>query len=70
MNFQVGDVVKLKSGGPAMTVKEVSDRGIICNWFDQDGKVQRQGFASGQLVTTDEAGSGVAPDPPSDILKG
>ena len=34
-NFQPGDVVLLKSGGPKMTVVEVSE-GIVCKWFMKD----------------------------------
>ncbi len=34
MNFQIGDVVRLKSGGPLMTITQWSDSGwIICKWF-------------------------------------
>jgi uncharacterized protein YodC (DUF2158 family) len=35
MEFKVGDVVKLKSGGPEMTVSEVDDDEIECVWFPQ-----------------------------------
>jgi uncharacterized protein YodC (DUF2158 family) len=31
--FQVGDIVKLKSGGPEMTVKERVTSGYHCQWF-------------------------------------
>lgn len=33
--FAVGDIVKLKSGGPAMTVqlKEVNNDYYMCQWF-------------------------------------
>ncbi len=34
----VGDVVKLASGGPAMTVGEIKDAGIGCDWFDEFGQ--------------------------------
>lgn len=41
--FQVGDVVRLKSGGPGMTVEEIGDysqskpsgprNGVLCAWI-------------------------------------
>ena len=34
MTFVVGDVVKLKSGGPEMTVDVVNGSDIRCTWFD------------------------------------
>jgi uncharacterized protein YodC (DUF2158 family) len=43
MNFQVGDVVKLNSGGPAMTVSFVGEKEfphggkvpiVECTWFE------------------------------------
>jgi uncharacterized protein YodC (DUF2158 family) len=37
--FNVGDVVRLKSGGPAMTVKTVMDNLVVCVWFTAEGKV-------------------------------
>jgi len=34
--FKEGDVVFLKSGGPAMTITELSDdRESFCEWFDK-----------------------------------
>ena len=38
-NFQSGSKVKLKSGGPEMTVQDVGDYGpinpgVFCVWFD------------------------------------
>lgn len=51
--FKAGDVVFLKSGSPAMTVKAVVDdnpreRVVVCNWFE-DGKVQENEFYQEQL---------------------
>ena len=39
--FKPGDIVKLKSGGPAMTVTQIvtTDRGrlqVWCKWFDDN----------------------------------
>lgn len=31
--LEPGDVVKLKSGGPAMTVVSVKDDGVHCLWY-------------------------------------
>ena len=59
MSFEVGDVVKLKSGGPKMTVSK-PDRGflvrgvnvegegqestkVFCKWFEK-GEVKRASF--------------------------
>lgn len=32
--WQVGDVVRLKSGGPALTVVEIDDDIVYCSWFN------------------------------------
>lgn len=38
MQFKLGDVVRLKSGGPKMTVAEVTNDGYIdCEWFADEG---------------------------------
>lgn len=37
--FTPGDVARLKSGGPPMTVVKVNPDGSLhCQWFDKDGK--------------------------------
>lgn len=33
INFSVGDVVKLKSGGPDMTVRKVEGNHVYCTWM-------------------------------------
>lgn len=36
MQFQLGDVVQLKSGGPPMTVTYVNEKGrVSCAWFNR-----------------------------------
>lgn len=34
--MQAGDLVKLKSGGPIMTVRSVHENNIECEWFDKE----------------------------------
>jgi uncharacterized protein YodC (DUF2158 family) len=33
MRFSVGDVVQIKSGGPAMTVFQLNDGAVCAEWF-------------------------------------
>jgi uncharacterized protein YodC (DUF2158 family) len=35
--FNVGDVVRLKSGGPIMTIGEINDDTAHCTWFVKEG---------------------------------
>lgn len=46
--FKVGDVVKLNSGGPLMTVSHVTDLGDVplydTVWFDSTGTLQGNSF--------------------------
>ncbi len=46
-NFEIGDIVRLRSGGPLMTVHNVDDYsptgpnpGLLCIWFDGAKRVQ------------------------------
>lgn len=44
MQFQLGDVVELRSGGPQMTVTGTSQSGwVMCSWF-KDGKYESGTF--------------------------
>jgi uncharacterized protein YodC (DUF2158 family) len=53
MAFKIGDIVRLKSGGPAMTVTKVDDFGIRtiikCTWFAEN-KNERGDFPPEALV--------------------
>ncbi|MBC0852621.1 DUF2158 domain-containing protein [Pantoea stewartii] len=52
--WESGDVVRLKSGGPAMTVKgyNMHKGGFVCQWFV--GTDLKEGaFDGGQLVLTE-----------------
>ncbi|PAQ05730.1 YodC family protein [Mesorhizobium temperatum] len=52
-NFKTGDVVRLKSGGPNMTVSDAAASGsVLCNWFNREGETwtpQHAGFKPDQL---------------------
>ena len=46
-----GDLVQLRSGGPAMTVKSVSGDWVICTWWsDGDGAFQTGGFRIAEVT--------------------
>ena len=57
-DFKQGDVVILKSGGQSMTIDSFvynqvkgtyyTDR-VVCIWFDEDSKLQRENFQTVSL---------------------
>jgi uncharacterized protein YodC (DUF2158 family) len=55
--FKVGDVVVLKSGGPAMTVNLVRPHNINCKWFPQGDytKTVVEDFQEETLMSEEEA---------------
>ena len=49
-----GDTVRLKSGGPVMTVKNLNNfHNWVCTYFDKDGKVQEAAFVTEQLIPSE-----------------
>jgi uncharacterized protein YodC (DUF2158 family) len=43
--IEEGDIVQLKSGGPAMTVLSVEQSGyLLCKWFDDKSKSHHEQF--------------------------
>jgi uncharacterized protein YodC (DUF2158 family) len=55
-NFKAGDTVKLKSGGPKMTVVQVGDNGlgqhrVWCNWFTTGPKPEEKDFPPEALTS-------------------
>lgn len=53
--FSVGSIVKLKSGGPLMTVEAVAPEGFTCVWFT-GGVMRRETFLSLLLEPRDPLG--------------
>lgn len=55
--FQAGDVVRLKSGGPKMTVVHYGKYGYgdeysyKCKWFDEKNKLVEDTFTAAELET-------------------
>ena len=49
MSFQIGDVVKLKSGGPNMTVSTIKQEEIWCAWFDNNQEPKKAFFKPNML---------------------
>lgn len=42
--MQIGDIVRLKSGGPKMTITQMDETTISCAWFDRNGRDQKNTF--------------------------
>ena len=49
-NLKEGDLVQLRTGGPAMSLQSIDAdaRSGTCMWFDSDGRLQERTF----LLTT------------------
>lgn len=54
-NFNPGEIVRLRSGSPSMTVERSSGRLVECAWF-VDGQL-RTGTFDADALTIDEKGS-------------
>ena len=48
-HFLVGDNVRLKAGGPVMTVQSRVEQLVLCVWMDETGRVHRQTFSPREL---------------------
>jgi uncharacterized protein YodC (DUF2158 family) len=45
MEFQIGNVVRLRSGGPDMTVESIeSEEKVWCTWFDSNKRNLSKAF--------------------------
>jgi len=48
--FEIGQIVRLKSGGPKMTIKATDGKDIwACQWFDRNGKLHSDSFPEDML---------------------
>ena len=61
MNFNAGDVVKIKSGGPKMTIEKIGPRSSSnaenvahCVWFDKDDQMKYGEFLLASLMLASE----------------
>jgi uncharacterized protein YodC (DUF2158 family) len=58
-DYAIGDIVRLKSGGPDMTVIEpnmlcgITD--VNCRWFDNNGEWHKEQFHPDELVAVEGA---------------
>ena len=62
--IQPGDIVRLKSGGPDMTIASIEDDGrIVCQWFYR-GVLEQRSFSVPALlkVGRNQRGISAAPD--------
>ena len=48
-DFKTGDVVRLKSGSPKMTVKAADADAWAVEWIDRNGKLQSNSFHADML---------------------
>ncbi len=49
-SFKVGERVRLNSGGPELTVRDVDGDSVSCDWFD-GATLRQKAFDKRQLVT-------------------
>jgi len=52
--FKEGMVVKLKSGGPKMTIVEINPSYILCEWFHENKHDQRRFHPQSLMIVEEE----------------
>lgn len=55
--FAIGDTVKLKSGGPMMTVAEIEGEEVVCLWFEKSQQF-KQRFPAATLRVSEPSTGG------------
>lgn len=56
-NFDVGDLVRLKSGGPTMTITSTPNEYsalCFCQWFDEMGALNKGRFPPDALIKAEK----------------
>lgn len=53
MDFKPGDTVRLKSGGPLMTVEQIINGLVRCSWFSEKNELKSQSFQPAALEKDD-----------------
>lgn len=61
MSFQAGDIVYLKSGGPAMTVRWVNEGACLCEWFVNNQDLKGDKFLVTSLTKENPSKKPVSP---------
>ncbi len=61
MAWKKGDVVRLKGSGQEMDVLDVSDTGVLCGWFDKNGKLHKELLPSEALIEAPPPGASIKP---------
>ena len=57
-DYKAGDTIRLKSGGPPMTVEKIESDATgkpraYCTWFDDNGALKHASFEPGMLKPDD-----------------
>ena len=58
--LKVGDRVRLRSGGPLMTVRSINGENIDCQWFTLPGELQSATFPLYMLTIIEGAADDAA----------
>jgi uncharacterized protein YodC (DUF2158 family) len=66
MNWNVGDLVVLKSGGPVMRVIDIGERYVWCQWYDEDSGVQYGPF-NPEVLAVSRLQAAACPTPTSQL---
>ncbi len=51
--FKAGDTVRLKSGGPLMTIHSIKNGEAWCQWFDEKEEAKEKFFLMTSLIADD-----------------